>query len=124
MPTKVACRGTSWGGRYGTSPRDRNPQCPAKTCRVKVLVTGGAGFIGSNFVRYWLLHHPEDDVVNLDKLTYAGNLANLKDVAASPRYSFLRGDICDPDVVSQAMRGVDVVVHFAAESHVDRSILN
>lgn len=91
---------------------------------MKLLVTGGAGFIGSNFIHYWLKNHPEDRLVNLDKLTYAGNLENLSDIEKNPNYTFLRGDICDASIVSQAMDGVDVVVHFAAESHVDRSILD
>jgi dTDP-glucose 4,6-dehydratase len=89
----------------------------------KVLVTGGAGFIGSNFILWALENKPDWNIVNLDKLTYAGNLANLKDVENNPRYSFVKGDICDPKIVSEAMGGVDIVVHFAAESHVDRSIL-
>ena len=89
---------------------------------MKLLVTGGAGFIGSNFILYWLEHHPDDRVVNLDKLTYAGNLENLASVAHHPNYSFVKGDICDRNVVDQAMNGVASVVHFAAESHVDRSI--
>ena len=89
---------------------------------MKLLVTGGAGFIGSNFILYWLEHHPDDAVVNLDKLTYAGNLENLASVAHLTNYSFVKGDICDRSVVDQAMNGVDAVVHFAAESHVDRSI--
>ncbi len=88
---------------------------------MKLLVTGGAGFIGSNFIRYWLEQHPEDDIVNLDALTYAGNPENLKGIDES-RYSFVHGDIRNPEDVSRAMEGVDVVVHFAAESHVDRSI--
>lgn len=90
----------------------------------KVLVTGGAGFIGSNFIHYWLKNHPEDFVVNLDKLTYAGNLENLKAVENNPNYSFIKGDICDPQIVKKAMKNVDIVVHFAAESHVDRSIMD
>lgn len=89
-----------------------------------VLITGGAGFIGSNFVHYWLQHHPEDKVINLDALTYAGNERSLDDVKSNPNYSFVKGDIRDRDLVTQVMAGVDVVVHFAAESHVDRSILN
>ncbi len=89
---------------------------------MKVLITGGAGFIGSNFIHYWLENHPEDDVVNFDKLTYAGNLENLKDIATNPHYSFVQGDICDTEAVEKVMNGVDLVVHFAAESHVDRSI--
>lgn len=91
---------------------------------MKLLVTGGAGFIGSNFVRYVLEQHPEDEVVVLDKLTYAGNLDNLKRVAQSPRFSFHRGDINDARVVDELMAGVDAVVNFAAETHVDRSILD
>jgi dTDP-glucose 4,6-dehydratase len=89
---------------------------------VRVLVTGGAGFIGSNFVRFTLKHHPDDSVLNLDKVTYAGNLENLKDVENDPRYSLVRGDICDEAVVDEVMGRVDAVVNFAAESHVDRSI--
>ena len=89
---------------------------------MKLLVTGGAGFIGSNFIYYWLKNHPDDQLVNLDKLTYAGNLANLDSVKNNPHYSFIKGDICDPEVVDQAMKDINVVVHFAAESHVDRSI--
>lgn len=91
---------------------------------MKILVTGGAGFIGSNFIRYWLRANAHDFIVNLDKLTYAGNLENLKEVEANPRYSFVHGDICDGEVVERSMRGVDIVVHFAAESHVDRSIID
>ncbi|HHH39323.1 MAG TPA: dTDP-glucose 4,6-dehydratase [Sedimenticola sp.] len=89
-----------------------------------LLVTGGAGFIGSNFVRYWLEQHPEDRVVNLDALTYAGNLENLEGIEASPNYRFIHGDICDGEAVKRLFveQGIDTVVHFAAESHVDRSI--
>jgi dTDP-glucose 4,6-dehydratase len=89
---------------------------------VKIFITGGAGFIGSNFIRYLLPLGEEHHVVNFDKLTYAGNLANLQYEVGNPRYRFVKGDICDPDAVIQAMAGCDVVVHFAAESHVDRSI--
>lgn len=89
---------------------------------MKILVTGGAGFIGSNFIRLILNKYPDYKVINLDKLTYAGNLDNLKDVDQDPRYSFVKGDICAPEVVDGAMAGVDAVVNFAAESHVDRSI--
>ena len=89
---------------------------------MKLLVTGGAGFIGSNFILYWLKTHPEDQVVNLDKLTYAGNLANLDSVKDNSHYAFIKGDIGDTKTVDQAMVGIDMVVHFAAESHVDRSI--
>jgi len=90
---------------------------------MKLLVTGGAGFIGSNFILYWLKSHPQDFIVNLDKLTYAGNLENLKSIQESQNYQFIQGDICNPKTTENAMRGVDVVVHFAAESHVDRSII-
>jgi dTDP-glucose 4,6-dehydratase len=89
---------------------------------VKTFITGGAGFIGSNFIRHILSLGVNHSVVNFDKLTYAGNLANLQSVTGNPRYQFVKGDICDPDAVNQAMTGCDVVVHFAAESHVDRSI--
>lgn len=88
---------------------------------MKLLVTGGAGFIGSNFIHYWLKEHPEDSIVNLDKLTYAGNLENLKAVENNPNYSFVHADICDPEAVGKAMKGIDIVVHFAAESHNDRA---
>lgn len=90
---------------------------------MRILVTGGAGFIGSNFVRLVLTRYP-DEVVVLDKLTYAGNLENLRDVENNPRYRFLRGDIADRGAVQEAMQGVNAVVNFAAESHVDRSILD
>ena len=88
----------------------------------KILVTGGAGFIGSNFIRYWLSRYPKDAIVNLDKLTYAGRLENLLDVKDNPRYTFIKGDITNKAHVDAAIANVDVVVHFAAESHVDRSI--
>lgn len=91
---------------------------------MKLLITGGAGFIGSNFIHYWLEKHPEDDIVNLDALTYAGNLENLSDIEKNPHYTFVRGDICDSNIVEKTMAGVEYVVHFAAESHVDRSIMN
>jgi len=90
---------------------------------VKLVVTGGAGFIGSNFIRHVLATHAEDSVVNLDKLTYAGNLKNLADVADSPRYRFVHGDVCDAKTVRDVFRGADAVVNFAAESHVDRSLV-
>ena len=89
---------------------------------MKILVTGGAGFIGSNFIRIALGSGKGYSIVNFDKLTYAGNLANLESVADNPRYTFIKGDICDPAAVEAAMQGCDAVVHFAAESHVDRSI--
>ena len=86
------------------------------------LVTGGAGFIGSNYIRYMLKKHKDVEIINLDKLTYAGNLDNLKDIEEDSRYTFIKGDICDEVLVNRIMTGVDVVVNFAAESHVDRSI--
>lgn len=90
-----------------------------------LLITGGAGFIGSNFVRYILAHHPEDRVVVFDKLTYAGNLANLRGLEDDPRYAFVRGDIADQAAVEATVEahGVDTIVNFAAETHVDRSIV-
>ncbi len=89
---------------------------------MRILVTGGAGFIGSNFSRYVLAHHHDDTIVNLDALTYAGNLETLADIAEHPRHQFVHGDIIDRAVVESVMRGVDAVINFAAESHVDRSI--
>lgn len=91
---------------------------------MRLLVTGGAGFIGSSFIHYWLENHPEDELVNLDALTYAGHLESLQDIENDPRYKFIKGDITDKDVVRKAMEGVDIVVHFAAESHVDRSVID
>jgi len=90
---------------------------------MKILITGGAGFIGSNFIRYLRAQHPQYAITNLDKLTYAGNLENLQGLQNDERYEFVRGDIADEDLVAGAMaRGIDAVVNFAAESHVDRSI--
>lgn len=89
---------------------------------MKLLVTGGAGFIGSCFIRHMLEHHPDYHIVNLDALTYAGNLENLYDVKDNPNYEFVYGDICDKYLVMQVVSGVDAIVNFAAESHVDRSI--
>ncbi len=91
---------------------------------MKLLVTGGAGFIGSNFILYWLRNHTQDTVVNLDALTYAGHLENVKDIEKNPNYFFIKGDIINSQDVEKAMEGIDVVVHFAAESHVDRSIID
>jgi dTDP-glucose 4,6-dehydratase len=90
-----------------------------------LLVTGGAGFIGSNFIRYMLSSHPEVKVANLDSLTYAGNLENLRGLESDPRYHFVRGDICERGTVDSVLKqhAIDTVVHFAAESHVDRSIM-
>ncbi|MEK7139401.1 MAG: GDP-mannose 4,6-dehydratase, partial [Patescibacteria group bacterium] len=89
---------------------------------MKLFVTGGAGFIGSNFIRYWLTRHPADRVVNFDSLTYAGNLENLTGVDQGENYQFIQGNITDSVAVAAAMAGCDIVVHFAAETHVDRSI--
>jgi len=89
---------------------------------MRLLVTGGAGFIGSNFIRLVLGERPEWEITNLDKLTYAGNLENLADVADDARYRFVRGDICDADVVGRAVEGCRAIVNFAAETHVDRAI--
>ena len=90
---------------------------------MKLLITGGAGFIGSNFVHH-VLESSDDEVVVLDALTYAGNLENLADLQGNPRFSFVEGNICDREAVRSAMTGCDQVVHFAAESHVDRSLLD
>lgn len=89
----------------------------------KLLVTGGCGFIGSNFIRHWLKKYPKDKIINLDKLTYAGHLSSTKDFSKNKNYKFIKGDICNPKTVARAIRGVDLVVHFAAETHVDRSVL-
>jgi len=89
---------------------------------LNLLVTGGCGFIGSNFIRHMLKKYPDYRIINIDKLTYAGNPDNLKDIEDNSNYSFIRGDICDPEIVNKAMKNMDYVVHFAAESHVDRSI--
>lgn len=89
---------------------------------MKLLVTGGAGFIGSNFILYWMKKYPQDKIINFDKLTYAGNLKNLSSVEKDQNYTFINGDITNSELVLKAMQGVDTVVHFAAETHVDRSI--
>ena len=94
---------------------------------MKLLVTGGAGFIGSNFIHYILSKYPEDEIINFDKLTYAGNLDNLADLEGNLRYKFFKGDICDPKAIEKAIGlvdKVDAIINFAAESHVDRSILS
>jgi dTDP-glucose 4,6-dehydratase len=90
-----------------------------------VLVSGGAGFIGSNFIHYLLNAEQDVHLINLDALTYAGSLENLKDISENGRYTFVKGDICDAEFVGQLLRQyqIDTIVHFAAESHVDRSIL-
>ncbi|HPQ79612.1 MAG TPA: dTDP-glucose 4,6-dehydratase [Candidatus Dojkabacteria bacterium] len=87
-----------------------------------LLVTGGCGFIGSNFIKYWLNKYPKDKITNLDKLTYAGNRNNLKDIENNPNYEFVHGDICDKELVMDITKDIDLIVHFAAESHVDNSI--
>ena len=90
---------------------------------MRILITGGAGFIGSNFIHYWLKKYPLDYLFNLDLLTYAGNLENLKGVEKNKNYQFIRGDIADSDLIETILsEKVDLIVHFAAESHVDRSI--
>ncbi len=91
---------------------------------MKLLVTGGAGFIGSNFIHYILKKHENWEVINLDALTYAGNLENLKSLENDSRHQFIRGDICDAKLVNGLVKECDAIVHFAAESHVDRSILD
>ncbi|OGE32074.1 dTDP-glucose 4,6-dehydratase [Candidatus Daviesbacteria bacterium RIFCSPHIGHO2_01_FULL_44_29] len=91
---------------------------------MRLLITGGAGFIGSNFVHYWLTNHPTDEVVVFDKLTYAGHLESLGDIKNNPHYSFIQGDIGSVEDVDKATEGIDLIVHFAAESHVDRSVID
>ena len=89
---------------------------------MRIAVTGGAGFIGANFVNYWMSRHPGDTVVVIDSLTYAANLDRLSQVSALPNYSFVKGDIQDFALMKSALNGIDTVVHFAAETHVDRSL--
>lgn len=89
---------------------------------MRILVTGGAGFIGSNFIRYILKEYPAYKIINLDKLTYCGNLENLRDVQDNPNYKFIKGDICDSSVADDAVKGCDAIINFAAQTHVDRSI--
>ncbi|HOL22705.1 MAG TPA: GDP-mannose 4,6-dehydratase, partial [bacterium] len=89
---------------------------------MRIVVTGGAGFIGSHFIKYILKKYPYYKVLNIDKLTYAGNLENLKEVEDNPNYSFLKEDICNISAIEDAIDGYDVIINFAAESHVDRSI--
>lgn len=88
----------------------------------RLLITGGSGFIGSNFIHYWLEKYPDDKIVNLDALTYAGSLSNLKDIEDNRNYEFVKGDICDSALVNNLVKEVDLIVNFAAETHVDRSI--
>lgn len=90
---------------------------------MKLLITGGAGFMGSNFIRYILNKYPDYQVVNLDKLTYAGNLENLCDVENNPRYKFVKGDVCDEKTVDEQAQKADIIINYAAETHVDRSIM-
>lgn len=89
---------------------------------MRYLITGGSGFIGSNFIRYLFQHQPETEIINLDKLTYCGNPSNLAEFSDHSRYQFIHGDICDFDQVNQAMQNVDSIVNFAADTHVDRSV--
>lgn len=92
---------------------------------MRILVTGGAGFMGSNFIRYVLAKYPDYEVINLDKLTYAGNLANVKDLESNPRYSFVQGDIADEATLEPIFsKGLDAVLNYAAETHVDRSVVD
>jgi len=91
---------------------------------MKLLVTGGCGFIGSNFIRYIFEKHPSYKIINIDKLTYCGGRDNLKDVEIKKRYTFIKGDICDAGLINDVMRSCDIVLNFAAESHVDRSIVD
>ena len=91
---------------------------------MNILVTGGCGFIGSNFVRYMFDKHEDYKICNIDKLTYGGNLENLRDLEKNPRYNFVKGDICNKKLILEVMKQSDVVVHFAAESHVDNSIID
>jgi len=89
----------------------------------RILVTGGAGFIGSNFIRYLLEKYPDCKIINLDKLTYAGNLDNLKDIENNKNYTFVKGDICDKKIVDKIARDCEIIINFAAETHVDKSII-
>jgi len=91
---------------------------------MKILVTGGAGFIGSNFIHFWLEKHPDDEIINFDLLTYAGHLESLQSIKDNPHYSFVKGDITDAQAVNAVVSKVDAIIHFAAETHVDRSILD
>lgn len=91
---------------------------------MKLLVTGGAGFMGSNFIHYMLKKYPDYEIINLDKLTYAGNLKNLTDIENDQRYKFVKGDIADSKIINELIPQVDVVINYAAETHVDRSILS
>lgn len=92
--------------------------------KMKILVTGGCGFIGSNFILYMMKKYTDYSIINLDKLTYAGNKENLKSVENNQNYEFVQGDICDKELVDSLVKKVDAIIHFAAESHVDKSIVN
>ncbi|MBI2654870.1 dTDP-glucose 4,6-dehydratase [Candidatus Woesearchaeota archaeon] len=91
---------------------------------MKILITGGAGFIGSNFVRFMVNKYPEHSIINYDKLTYAGDISNLKDVEKKKNYRFVKGDVCDFGLLMKLLKGIDCIIHLAAESHVDNSIGN
>ena len=91
---------------------------------MRILITGGAGFIGSNFIRYILNRYPNYKIINLDKLAYCGNFENLKDIENNPNYKFIKGDICDEKVVGKLVKAAEVIVNFAAQTHVDRSIVD
>ena len=91
---------------------------------MKILITGGAGFIGSNFIHYLLNKYSEYKIINLDKLTYCGNLANLEDIQHNPNYRFIKGDICESNVVNDILKDCDIAINFAAQTHVDRSIID
>ena len=90
---------------------------------MRLLVTGGAGFIGSNFIRYWLRNHSDDEIINLDKLTYAGHISSTRDFEGNSNYKFVKGDICNSELVDKVVSEVETIIHFAAESHVDRSVI-
>jgi len=89
----------------------------------KILVTGGAGFIGSNFIHYIIKRYAQLIIINLDKLTYAGNMSNIEDLEGNKNHIFVKGDICDKDLVNELTKGIDIIINFAAETHVDRSII-
>ena len=91
---------------------------------MNLLVTGGAGFIGNNFIRYWLNKYPKDKIINFDDLTYAGHISSTRDFSQNKNYEFVKGNVCDAKAVNEAVNRSDTIVHFAAESHVDRSILD